>query len=130
MGLKTRDGRHFEIVAATHDRAGLVAELFESGRSTSTCWCMWFRKGAREFDAAGAERRRTDLIERLDIGPAPGLIAVAQDRPVGWLSFGPANEMEPRLRGWSVAPQSFADEAWVIVCLYVPRTSKTVLPDE
>jgi GNAT superfamily N-acetyltransferase len=52
------------------------------------------------------------------------LLATTGDEPVGWLSLGPVLEFEPRLAKWAVAPQVLPEDAWAIVCLYVPKVHR------
>src|SRR3954449_11175886 len=81
-----------------------VAALFESGRSTRDCWCQWFRRRPGDFDGSTVDDRRAALHDRIAEPPAPGLVASADGRAVGWLSHGPVGEFRPRLERWSVAP--------------------------
>jgi GNAT superfamily N-acetyltransferase len=113
-----------EIVPVEPELWPAVQRLLGSGRKSRSCWCQWFRLRPAEYDAASVEERMGRLLDRVASGPPPGLLALESGEPVGWLSFGPIQEFEPRLSRWSVAKsasEALPARAWVVNCLFVPE---------
>lgn len=79
--------------AATPDRWGDLVDLFGPQRGASSgCWCMWpFLKG-KDWQAMPREARRDALKDKVDQGPAPGLLAYRDGQAVGWIASGPREE--------------------------------------
>jgi GNAT superfamily N-acetyltransferase len=104
----------------TPDRWDDVEALFGERGACAGCWCMYWRRGAREYEAGkGAENRAAfrRIVKRRD---EPGVIAYADGEPVGWCAVAP-REVYPRLdRSRVLAP---LDEVpvWSISCLFVAR---------
>jgi len=109
----------------TPERSPDVATLFEEGGDPKWCWCAWFRVAGRDFsNATAADNRRT--LERATgaaaaEGRAPGLIAYADGRAVGWVSLGPRSDFGRIERSRLLAPIDDRP-VWSIVCFVVSRT--------
>jgi GNAT superfamily N-acetyltransferase len=111
-----------EIVPVEPELWPVVERLLGAGRKAGACWCQWFRVRPAEYDAASVEERKARLLDRVASGPPPGLLALDDGEPVGWLSLGPITEFEPRLSRWSVAKGAsdvLPSGAWVVNCLFV-----------
>jgi GNAT superfamily N-acetyltransferase len=108
-----------EIAAVAPREWPLVERLLGSGRSSGSCWCMWFRLTPKDFDGETLDSRRAAQRARVAAGRTLALLATQAGEPVGWLSFGPVEEFRPRLERWSIAPRSFEPGAWAIVCLFI-----------
>jgi GNAT superfamily N-acetyltransferase len=104
----------------TLDRWRDLEQLFGDRGATSGCWCMWWRKPAKDWERdAGAVNRR-DLRARVRRGPPPGLLAYSDGAPVGWCALAPRSEFprlnsSPKLKPVDDAP------VWSIVCFYIDR---------
>jgi GNAT superfamily N-acetyltransferase len=105
-------------VPATPERWDDLAALFGERGDPSRCWCMWFRRPAREFGKSDANRE--GLREIVAAGREPGLLAYdGGGRPVGWVSVAPREEFLPRLRR-SPAYHPFPGEGvWSVLCFVV-----------
>ena len=113
-----------EIAAVTTAQWPSVERLLASGRSSGSCWCQWFRLAPKDYDTGTADERREGLAERIAGGRSRALLATIAGEPVGWLSFGPVGEFQPRLERWSVAPRSFEPGAWAITCLFIREADR------
>ncbi len=114
-----------EIVPVTSDRWRPLASFFGPSGAYSNCWCTFFRQSGKEYQAGvrdrGAANRR--MLQRLTAeGAVPGLLALRDDRPVGWVSVAPREEYARVLRSPLVDRDSLADDGvWSVVCFWVPR---------
>ena len=79
---------HVEPLTAT--RSGDLAGLFASNATARGCWCMWFLLPSREVQASWGHANRNRFEELATHEDAPlGLLAYAEDMPVGWCAAGP-----------------------------------------
>lgn len=109
---------HAHIVPLTADRWDDLVALFRTGSETRWCWCMYFRRSAREFNAATAAENR-DALQELAAGqPAAGYLGYRGEHAVGWVSAGPVEEYA-RIGGSRFYPRTDARPVWAIVCFFV-----------
>ena len=111
-----------EIVPLTPDRWDDVAALFGEGGDPKTCWCMFWRVRSKDwsFSTAGESREGFRRLVDQDRDPAPGLLAYADGRAVGWVSVAPREEYE-RIVSSRVRPRIDDTPVWSIVCFVVSR---------
>lgn len=110
------------IVPLTADRWDDLAALFGEGGDPRTCWCMFWRVRSKDWSLTGADQSR-DRLRRLvdeDRDPAPGLLAYAGGRAVGWVSVGPREDYQ-RIANSRVRPRIDDTPVWSIVCFVVSR---------
>lgn len=112
-----------EIVPLTPDRRDDVAALFGEGGDPKTCWCMFWRLRSKDwsFANAGEIREGFQRLVDADRDPAPGLLAYAGGRAVGWVSIAPREDYE-RLTNSRVRPRIDDVPVWSIVCFVVSRS--------
>jgi GNAT superfamily N-acetyltransferase len=103
--------------------------FFRTGGDPKWCWCQWWRMRSRDFGAAKVPELRQRLRDQAepaseppDAGatapPAPGLVAIDDDRAIGWVSLGPRDTFE-RIERSRVIPRVDDRPAWSIVCFAV-----------
>jgi GNAT superfamily N-acetyltransferase len=111
-----------EIVPLTPERWADVTALFDEGGDPKTCSCMYWRLRSKDWSFANAAEAREGFHElvQADRDPAPGLLAYADGRPVGWISVAPRDDYE-RLANSRVRPRIDATPVWSIVCFVVSR---------
>ena len=81
----------FELL--TPDRWPDLVDLFGPERGASSgCWCMWPFLRAKDWQAMPREARRDALKDKVEHGPAPGLLAYRDGQAVGWVAFGPREQ--------------------------------------
>ncbi|HET7704424.1 MAG TPA: GNAT family N-acetyltransferase [Candidatus Limnocylindrales bacterium] len=110
------------IVPLTPDRWDDVAALFSEGGDPRTCWCMFWRVRSKDWSFTNAGESRDGFRRLVDQGrdPAPGLLAYADGRAVGWVSVAPREDYE-RIANSRVRLKIDDVPVWSIVCFVVSR---------
>lgn len=114
-----------EIVPLTPDRWSDVTALFDEGGDAKTCSCMFWRLRSKDWSFANAVAAREGFqaLVEADRDPAPGLVAYADGRPVGWVSVAPREDFQ-RLVSSRVRPRIDDRPVWSIVCFVVSRSAR------
>ena len=115
------------ILPLTADRWPDFEDLFGRQGACYGCWCTHFRLPPavrRDNDRA---RNKDHIFARIMAGPAPGLLAYAAGRPVGWMQIGPRADVPEWNNAGRVSapvdPNDAADPSvWAISCFFL-RTS-------
>lgn len=115
------------ILPLTADRWPDFEDLFGRQGACYGCWCTHFRLPPavrRDNDRA---RNKDHIFARIMAGPAPGLLAYAAGRPVGWMQIGPRVDVPEWNNAGRVSapvdPNDAADPSvWAISCFFL-RTS-------
>ena len=81
---------------------------------------MWWFQTNKDFEACHGDQNRRLLMDRVDSGPPPGLLAYIDDEPAGWCAVGPRADYGRLARSPVLKPIDDAP-AWSIVCLFVGR---------
>lgn len=66
-----------------------LVELFGENGACGGCWCMYFRLPHREFKANCGDQNRTALHQTVVSGSPVGMLAYAEELPVGWCAVAP-----------------------------------------
>jgi GNAT superfamily N-acetyltransferase len=114
-----------EIVPLTPDRWADVTALFDEGGDPKSCSCMFWRVRGKDWafgNAAEAREGFHHLVEA-DRDPAPGLLAYADGRAVGWVSVAPREDFG-RLTNSRVRPRIDDQPVWSIVCFVVSKSAR------
>ena len=114
-----------EIVPLTPDRWADVTGLFDEGGDPRTCSCMFWRVRSKDWSFANATEAREGFRALVDADhdPAPGLLAYADGRVVGWVSVAPRDDYR-RLVNSRVRPAIDDRPVWSIVCFVVSRSAR------
>lgn len=69
-----------------------LVDLFarRGGPDTRFCWCIYWRVRSRDFSAATSAANRERLHALVEHGPPPGLVALEEERAIGWVGLAPA----------------------------------------
>ena len=112
-----------EIVPLTPERWPDVTALFDEGGDPKTCSCMYWRVRSKDWSFGSAAEAREGLHALVDADrdPAPGLLAYADGRPVGWVSVAPRVDYQ-RLANSRVRPAIDDRPVWSIVCFVVSKS--------
>ncbi|UUV35268.1 GNAT family N-acetyltransferase [Amycolatopsis roodepoortensis] len=102
----------------------LFERLFGPGGVQGGCWCAFFRLTGPAFKQAGTDGRKAHVRAEVAAGKPLGLLALADDEPLGWVAVSPRPD-NPRLERSPVAA-SAGDHAgvWSVTCFYVGRKSR------
>jgi GNAT superfamily N-acetyltransferase len=112
-----------QVVPLTPDRWPDVTALFDEGGDPKTCSCMFWRIRSKDWSFANAGEAREGFrsLVAADRHPAPGLLAYAGGRAVGWVSVGPRADFA-RLTNSRVRPAIDEVPVWSIVCFVVSKS--------
>jgi GNAT superfamily N-acetyltransferase len=111
-------------IPADSSRWDDVVTVMGTRGDPSWCWCQFFHLAGAAWSASSAPGRRSALQQQVcGAGPAPGVLAYREDRPLGWCQVGPKPSFA-RLRTArvSLAPreQPDPDALWAVTCFVVP----------
>lgn len=113
------------IRAVTPERRGDLLSLFGDNGAYSNCWCTWFLLTGRGFENATPAERRTLLLEFVEDGREPGLLAYRAGVPVGWCAVGPREwyrrMTNPRARTYKAVDDQ---PSWVVNCFYIDKAHR------
>jgi GNAT superfamily N-acetyltransferase len=104
----------------------LIKQLFGSRGACGGCWCMHWRraKGGQAWEKAKGEPNRRAFKKLVESGEAHGIVAICENRPVGWCSFGRRCEF-PRLERTKAYIQAPSEQSgtstWSINCLFLDK---------
>lgn len=118
-----------EVVTATPERWGDVDAVMGPSGGDARCWCQWFHQDARTWEARGRGNR--DLLRaQVEQGPPPGLVALDEGTPVGWVALAPRCTYERIPRSPIMRPDPDRDGpvddpgVWTITCFVIPRAHR------
>lgn len=104
----------------TPDRWDDVEALFGERGACAGCWCMYWRRSAKAYEAGKGAGNRSAFRRIVKRGDEPGVIAYADGEPVGWCAVAP-REAYPRLDRSRVLARIDDAPVWSISCLFVAR---------
>ncbi len=110
-----------EIHPLTRDRLPDLRALFDEGGDPKTCQCAFWRTPASGWGDWTKARNQTVLEGLAGSDPAPGLVAYADGRAVGWVSLGPREDFI-RLERSRVLVRVDEAPVWSVVCFVVSRS--------
>ena len=96
--------------------------LFSSRGAPHYCWCQVFRSTPGTARQADRTESKAAMCERIHQGMQVGVLAYADDVPIGWCSIG-RRPTFPRLRTTTVGGAADPDDpsVWSLTCFFVPR---------
>ena len=74
------------------ERWNAFEELFGPHGAVNGCWCMYWRIGSL-YRNRSREENKAAFFELVRSGPPPGLLAFANDSPVGWCQVTPRQDL-------------------------------------
>jgi len=95
-------------------------QLFGERGAYGGCWCMWWRRSRREFEAGQGAGNKRAMKGLLDRGEVPGILAYAGKQPVGWCSIAP-RESYSTLERSRVLKRLDDQPVWSLVCLFIHK---------
>ena len=102
-----------------------LVDLFahRGGPDTRFCWCMFWRVRSKDFSAATPAANRERLRALVEQGPPPGLVALEDDRVIGWVGVAPRPEYQ-RVEHSRVIPRVEGPLPWAIPCFVVATDAR------
>lgn len=112
-----------EIEPLRPERWADVEDLFGRSGADGGCWCMFYRLGASGFGTWDAAANHDALEAIADRDPAPGLLAYADGRAVGWCGLGPREEFVRLERSRHLGRVDDVP-VWSLVCFFIRRDAR------
>ena len=109
-----------EFHPLTPDRWSDFEQLFGERGACGGCWCMWWRLKGSEFEQQKGEGNRRAIKAIVDSGEVPGILAYAEDGPVGWCSVAPRDHFSRLGRSRILKPID-DKPVWSIACFFVEK---------
>jgi GNAT superfamily N-acetyltransferase len=110
------------VAPVTADRLDDLAALFGTSGTTRGCYCTWFLIPAKESHAgwSGGNRLTFEACARSETMPM-GLLAYADNAPVGWCAAGPRSRYTRALRSPVLKQHDPAEDerVWLVPCFFV-----------
>ncbi|SDN43085.1 GNAT family N-acetyltransferase [Allokutzneria albata] len=105
----------------------LLEELFGPRGAVEGCWCMWFRQSNAEQRANAGEGNRKALRDLVRSGAPVGLLAVQEERAVGWVAVAPRLDHSRLERSQVAKPVDLQEDlagVWSVTCFFVHRSAR------
>lgn len=101
-----------------------LEDLFGPQGACYGCWCTYFRLPPARRRAGTRETNKAHLMNRVEAGPPPGLIAFQDGAPVGWMQIGPRADVpewnNARRVSAPLEGEDLTDPAsWAISCFFI-----------
>ena len=104
----------------TTDHWSAFEALFGVKGACGGCWCMLWRLPRKQFEAQKGEGNKQAMFAIVKSGEVPGILALADQKAVGWCALGPRETYSALARSRILKPVD--DRAcWSIACLFIDR---------
>lgn len=84
------------------------------------CWCMLWRRTAKEMEAEKGEGNRRAMKVLFDQGEAPGLVAKTTTGVMGWIQID-RRAAFPRLASSRVLKPVDGQDVWSVSCFFIDK---------
>lgn len=84
------------------------------------CWCMLWRRTAKELAAGKGAGNRRAMKKLFDDGHGPGLVALSDGEPAGWIQIDQRSAF-PRLATSRTLKPVDDEEVWSVSCFLVHK---------
>ncbi|MCE6999381.1 GNAT family N-acetyltransferase [Saccharothrix sp. S26] len=102
-----------------------LEELFGPNGAQGGCWCTWFFQTGAEMRANGSAGNKELLRARVRSGVPVGLVAIDDDRPVGWVAVAPRLGYSRLARAKVAAPvDDDLTDVWSVTCFFIHRAAR------
>jgi predicted GNAT family acetyltransferase len=113
-----------DVLPLTPERWPLFEDLFGKQGACYGCWCTHFRLPPAVRRENDRQRNKDFISARIENGPPPGLLAVADGKAVGWMQIGPRADVPEWNNAGRVSAPLMPDEAgdsavWAISCFFI-----------
>lgn len=104
----------------TRDRLPDLARFSEGHGKFRYCSCMRWRLTSGQFKCSTKDDRIAELERLVDTGTPVGVLAYAEDEPVGWCSIAP-RDTYAALERYRALPRIDDAPVWSVVCFFIDR---------
>jgi GNAT superfamily N-acetyltransferase len=105
---------------ATASRWHDIEKLFGERGACGSCWCMFWRRPRKEFDAGKGAGNKSALRRIVTEGEKPGILADDGKEPIAWCAVAPREGYVALERSRILKPVD-ARPVWSISCLFIMR---------
>jgi GNAT superfamily N-acetyltransferase len=105
---------------ATASRWHDIEKLFGERGACGGCWCMFWRRPRKEFDAGKGAGNKSALRRIVTAGEKPGILAYDGKEPIAWCAVAPRERYVALERSRILKPVD-ARPVWSISCLFIMR---------
>ncbi|MEM2103002.1 MAG: GNAT family N-acetyltransferase [Candidatus Bathyarchaeia archaeon] len=121
MPQKQPDTPNLQFYPLTPERWADLEKLFRPRGACGGCWCMWWRLPRSQFMKQRGDENRKALKNLVETGEVPGILAYAEDKPVGWCAVAP-REFYSALERYRILKRVDDKPVWSIVCFFVAKS--------
>ncbi|MCI0658346.1 MAG: GNAT family N-acetyltransferase [Acidobacteria bacterium] len=108
------------FLPATEKRWADLEALFGERGACGGCWCMAWRLPRAQYQAGKGEKNRRALMKLVKSNNAPGILAYAGRKAIGWCAVAPRSDYSFLGRS-RVLQEVDRLPVWSISCLFVLR---------
>ena len=114
------DPERMAIRPVTDDRWPDLVRLFGPRGACAGCWCMYWKRSRRDYEAGKGAGNRRALHRIVKAGEMPGLLAYDGDEPIAWCALA-RRDTYPRLADSRILSPVDDQPVWSVTCLFVRR---------
>lgn len=111
----------YEVHPLTPERWDDLATLFGPNGAYSGCWCMFWRLPRAQWSEqarGGGAANKVAFQGVVASGEVPGLLAYAEEKPVGWVALAP-RQVYAALERSTTRKRIDDQPVWSITCFFV-----------
>ena len=112
--------QNLKTFPATPSRWADVERLFGERGACGGCWCMFWRKSRKQYEADKGSKNKNEFKRIISAGLKPGIIAYLGKEPVGWCAVAPRREYVALERSRILKPVD-DQPVWSVSCLFVRK---------
>lgn len=112
---------NLSFAPATASRWRDIEKLFGERGACGGCWCMFWRRPRKEFDAGKGAGNKSALRRIVNAGEKPGIIAYNGKEPIAWCAVAPRERYVALERSRILKPVD-AQPVWSISCLFIMKS--------
>jgi len=104
----------------TPERWDDFSALFGPRGACAGCWCMWWRRGRKDYRAGQGEGNKRAMKALVDSGEIPGILSYVGGKPAGWCALAPRETYAALARSHILKP---VDEkpVWSVTCFFIAK---------
>ncbi len=111
------------LVELTRETWPSLEELFSANKTVGGCYCAWFMRASKDVQAGWGAGNKAFLHEKVRAGAPLGVLAIEDDRPLGWVAVAPRSTY-PRLAKSKVTASDAGPDTWSVTCFFVHRDGR------
>ena len=104
----------------TPERWHDLETLFGERGACGGCWCMSWRLNRAQYEKQKGPGNKAAFKKIVATGPAPGVIAYSDSKPVGWCAVAP-RPVHQRLENSRILSPVDDQPVWSVTCFFVAR---------